>query len=180
MRAGRQSFIAERGEIDANLKIEDGRVSVSNQGKEALTGWELIASSSDVPLSLLKLTLHTGVKHQLRVHLANVLKAPILGDGVYSRSEVSEKVRTVISLPADRLFLHASQIAFFRYRNRGPGKRFRLGVTAPLPKDFTDICNQAGLTLDEFDVRGGVTVDGQPATYDLSEVGDNFTVPSTS
>jgi 23S rRNA-/tRNA-specific pseudouridylate synthase len=45
VRAGRQSFSAAKGEIDAKLLIEDGRVSVSNQGKEALTGWELVGSS---------------------------------------------------------------------------------------------------------------------------------------
>lgn len=28
-----------------------------------------------MPLSLLKLRLHTGLKHQLRVHLAQVLKS---------------------------------------------------------------------------------------------------------
>jgi len=53
-----------------------------------------------------------------------------------------------------------------RYRDRGPGKRFRVAVTAPLPKDFTDVCMQAGLMPDTLEIQGGVTVDGHPAVID--------------
>ena len=44
------------------------------RGNPSLTDWELLGSSDKVPLSLVKLTLHSGIKHQLRVHLALGLK----------------------------------------------------------------------------------------------------------
>jgi len=41
------------------------------------------------------------------------MKAPILGDALYSRSFPTQTLTGAISIPANRLFLHASQIEFF-------------------------------------------------------------------
>ncbi|KAF8523834.1 pseudouridine synthase [Gautieria morchelliformis] len=168
VRAGRETFKADKGEIAANLKIEDGRVSISNKGLNTLTGWELVASSRIAPLSLIRLTLHTGVKHQLRVHLACILKAPILGDRLYSHSNISDKIQNVVSVPNQRLFLHASHISFFRYRNIIP-KRLDVGVTAPLPEDFVHVSTQLGLAPDAREIHGGVMVNGKRAPCDFSD-----------
>lgn len=46
--------------------------------KPAVTRYSVLASSGG--LSLLKLQPQTGRKHQLRVHCAELLKAPIVGD----------------------------------------------------------------------------------------------------
>ena len=48
-----------------------------------------------------------------------------------------------------------------RYRKAGPSKHFRLGIGAPLPKDFLTICQDAGIPLDPTYVNGGLYVDGQ-------------------
>ncbi|CAI5727203.1 unnamed protein product [Peronospora destructor] len=48
----------------------------------------------------LQLRPRTGRKHQLRVHCAQVLRTPIVGDAKYG------------GRPADRLYLHASRIRF--------------------------------------------------------------------
>lgn len=83
------------------------------------------------PLSLLRLKLHTGHKHQLRVHLAHCLKgggfssplfffldfhlrfllAPILGDTLYSSKPISEAIAQISPVPEGRIFLHASEIS---------------------------------------------------------------------
>lgn len=43
-----------------------------------------------------------------------------------------------------------------------PPKRVTVGVTAPLPSDFTHICAQLGvMTPDAREVDGGVTLNGE-------------------
>ena len=68
--------------------------------------------------TLLELNPETGRKHQLRVHCAEVLKAPILGDAKYSKN-VQHK----------NLFLHAKQLVI---------PECKLYIEAPLPEHFID------------------------------------------
>jgi len=42
-------------------------------------------------------------------------------------------------------------------------------VTAPLPEDFIQLCNQLGLNADRPEVEGGVVVNGECAPYDLMD-----------
>lgn len=163
VRGGEKSFPARSGEIRDALEFNDGRVSIGEScaAKFAATDWELIASSPIAPLSLLRLTLHTGLKHQLRIHLAHSLHTPILGDHLYTRSSISEKIAKITRLPEKRIFLHAAQLTLSRYRKSGPNKHFRLRIGAPIPKDFLVIVRDAGIALDHEYVDGGVFVDGQ-------------------
>ncbi|KAG0699617.1 pseudouridine synthase [Suillus ampliporus] len=163
VRGGEKSFPARSGEIRDPLEFNDGRVSLGEScaAKFAATDWELLASSPTAPLSLLRLTLHTGLKHQLRIHLAHSLRTPILGDNLYARSSISEKIAKITRLPEKRIFLHAAQLTLSRYRKTGPGKHFRLGIGAPLPKDFLAVCRDAGIPLDHTYVDGGLSLDGQ-------------------
>lgn len=106
--------------------------------------------------------------------------APILGDNVYTRSSISEKIAKITRLPERRIFLHAAQLTLSvsvritvefqaashcayiqRYRKAGPSKHFRLGIGAPLPKDFQSICKDAGIPLDPAYVDGGLYIDDQ-------------------
>ncbi|KAG2337805.1 pseudouridine synthase [Suillus weaverae] len=163
VRGGEKSFPTRSGEIRDALECSDGRVSIGEScaAKFAATDWELLASSSIAPLSLLRLTLHTGLKHQLRIHLAHSLHTPILGDNLYARSSISEKIAKITRLPEQRMFLHAAQLTLSRYRKTGPNKHFRLRIGAPIPKDFLAICRDAGIALDHVYVDGGLSVDGQ-------------------
>ncbi|EGO02906.1 hypothetical protein SERLA73DRAFT_165833 [Serpula lacrymans var. lacrymans S7.3] len=172
VRGGEKSFPGTSGEIRDALEINDGRVSIGNScsAKFAATDWELIGHSPEAPLSLLRLRLHTGLKHQLRVHLAHALRTPILGDTVYTRSTPSEKIAGVTTVPENRIFLHASHISLNRYRKSGPSKRFRLGITAPLPKDFVKICADTGIRLDSKDISGGLFIDGEPVGEEIPDI----------
>ena len=67
-------------------------------GKSALTRYRVI-ENSDGHAHLL-LTPHTGRTHQLRVHMAEGLGNPILGDRLYG------------NLSAPRLMLHAGELSF--------------------------------------------------------------------
>ncbi len=81
------------------------RVKVSEQGKQSLTGFEVISSAASA--TLLKATLHTGRTHQLRVHCRHVGHG-ILGDEKYGSDAEQAEDR---ALEITRLCLHAQRIA---------------------------------------------------------------------
>jgi 23S rRNA pseudouridine955/2504/2580 synthase len=93
------------------------RVSVSDQGKAAVTRVKPLRVQDD--LSLLELQLMTGRTHQIRVHLSHA-GHPVAGDDKYGDKE-----------GAKRLMLHALRIAFTH-----PASGQRLRLEAPLPKEF--------------------------------------------
>jgi len=75
--------------------------------------------------TLLEVTIPTGVRHQIRVHLASI-GHPVLGDRLYARN-----VEPTLSVP--RLLLHAREI-----RVRHPSHARVLRVRAPLPSDWKE------------------------------------------
>ncbi|CAL1697777.1 unnamed protein product [Somion occarium] len=168
VRGGERSFRELKGVITNYLRCEsDGSVSVTKKPEQkskkdrhrwispAETEWELVASSPSVPLSLMKLTLRTGLKHQLRVHMAQVLQAPILGDTRHASSKISEKITSVVQIPPDYLYLHASSLSFSRYFP----KQTRVKVVAPLPGYFTKLCAKVGIHIPSEFTKDGVWKD---------------------
>ncbi|MCB0044519.1 MAG: RluA family pseudouridine synthase [Caldilineaceae bacterium] len=75
--------------------------------------------------SLLRVILHTGRTHQIRVHLA-WRNHPVVGDTLYGY--------TRRSLPIARQFLHAHRLRLVL-----PGSDETLEFVAPLPADLTDL-----------------------------------------
>lgn len=69
---------------------------VDPSGKSARTNYRMIDGG------LVELLPHTGRSHQLRVHMAQVLRCPIRGDGLYGDPDTDES----------RLFLHATSLNF--------------------------------------------------------------------
>ncbi|PFH47445.1 hypothetical protein AMATHDRAFT_6747 [Amanita thiersii Skay4041] len=162
VRGGKKTFPINSGIIKIPLQFQDGRVSLSTTryGKPSVTEWELVGSSPVAPLSLLRMRLLTGHKHQLRVQLSRYLQAPILGDDLYSKTEPSAEIVDSVQLQRDRIYLHAYELSFFKYRPSGPHKRFRLGIRAPLPEDFVRICTNAQISLNSISIEGGIFVNG--------------------
>ena len=108
------------------------KMAVQARGKEAIT--EAQVEKRYGPFCRLRLTLHTGRTHQIRVHLAHE-KLPILGDSVYARSfnpskEIPEPVRIAIT-SLDRQALHAEVLGFHH-----PQTGDWLEVIAPLPPEL--------------------------------------------
>ncbi|KAI0075176.1 pseudouridine synthase [Panus rudis PR-1116 ss-1] len=166
VRGGEKSFPGERGNIANTFVFKDGRVSLvtseadllqADKSKEALTEWELLASSPKAPSSLVRLNLLTGVKHQLRVHMAKSLHAPILGDTLYSKARLSPKVLNVVNVPEGHMYLHAHELSFDRFFP----KSHRITVTAPLPGYFTRLCAKLDITLSSEMTCARVLVDGE-------------------
>lgn len=110
------------GRIESRLvELNDGSVKTTKRpdaGELAVTEFKVIRVAKDV--SLLRVTLHTGRKHQIRVHLSE-MGHPIVNDAMYSKHP-----RT------GRLMLVASELAFDHPR---AGNRVRF--TATIPREMT-------------------------------------------
>lgn len=108
------------GKIDAPLTKNKDKVVVDfEQGDKAISVYEVIDSAGK-KASWLALSPLTGRTHQLRVHLTEVLKTPILGDEKYGNKSLPEMGKG--------LHLHARAIEI---KNPKSGKLIQ--VTAELP-----------------------------------------------
>jgi len=96
---------------------------IPEKGKEAITHYSTL-KSNDL-YSLLKVTLETGRKNQIRVHLQD-LKHPIIGDKKYGST----------SNPIGRLGLHAWILAF-RHPVTGEMVRFETSIPGSFLKLFS-------------------------------------------
>lgn len=108
------------------------RMAVRTDGKTAIT--DVQVEHFYGPFSQLRLTLHTGRTHQIRVHLAHE-HLPILGDPVYARNyhpgnDIPEPTRSAIEA-LQRQALHAELLAFAH-----PVTGEQLSFSAPLPTDL--------------------------------------------
>ncbi len=111
------------------------KMAVTPTGRDAVTDAEVEHLFG--PFSQMRLTLHTGRTHQIRVHLSHE-KLPILGDPIYARSynppaEVPEPTRSVITA-LKRQALHAELLAF-----QHPVSHEPLSFKAALPTDLQQL-----------------------------------------
>jgi 23S rRNA pseudouridine1911/1915/1917 synthase len=115
------------GMIDAPIGRsvrEPTRMTVSAQGREARTRYQVVATYHDpVVASLLECRLETGRTHQIRVHLRAIGHA-VVGDSRYGGAKPS--------FPADRPWLHAAAL-----RLRHPVTGQELAFDSPLPDDLS-------------------------------------------
>ena len=135
-----RGVVAEHGGT-VNLPIgaaEGSSVYVRRQagrGQSALTEWRVVRRFAD--RTLLRVTLKTGRRHQIRVHLA-AIGYPILGDILYGRPDgdyldlvrEGRDVRVAEGGPLRQL-LHCARLVF-----DDPATSERVEVTAPPPADF--------------------------------------------
>jgi len=96
-----------QGRIKTNLvELPDGSVRTStteDKGEPADTHYEVVKTRGK--RALLRVTLHTGRKHQIRVHLSEH-KLPIVGDKIYGKGKSD-----------DRLMLCAMELGFTHPRS---------------------------------------------------------------
>ncbi|KAF9200992.1 hypothetical protein BGZ49_008777 [Haplosporangium sp. Z 27] len=113
-----------------------------------------IASQStkdETYFAILHLYPRTGRKHQLRVHCAQLLNAPILGDSKYSLEQTTER------RGSNRIYLHMAELTLKDWLQEGsramPGvnrggrilKDGSLVLRALIPKDMQHEIDQLGL-----------------------------------
>lgn len=107
------------------------RMGVVEGGREAHTDYEVTELLG--PASVVRLTLHTGRTHQIRVHLA-ALHCPLVGDATYGASPLSARApvgcRAILS-DFPRPALHAAVLGF-THPVTGEALRFE----EPWPEDL--------------------------------------------
>ncbi|EGC32890.1 hypothetical protein DICPUDRAFT_81306 [Dictyostelium purpureum] len=115
------------------LKIGDG-------AKLAITEYKVIQSSLDNQ-SFVALWPETGRTHQLRVHCASVLNAPIIGDTKYGNKLVNESIKTFLNSASSslKLHLHARRIQFIHPFTNKP-----IDIIAPLPPSLKESWKKFG------------------------------------
>ncbi|KAM4741355.1 pseudouridylate synthase RPUSD4, mitochondrial [Anableps anableps] len=128
------------------------KVRSHRQAHPAVTKYRVLDSSYGC--SLVELQPFTGVKHQMRVHMAYALACPILGDHKYSHwsklapQKLPECVLKKLRLEQTKsrylpLHLHARQLVL-------PGHtQSAVSVSCPLPKYIMKTLNRLQLTFPE-------------------------------
>ncbi len=110
------------GRVDVPIGNRPGSLmarEVRDDGAPSVTDYETLASNG--AYSLVRLRLHTGRTHQIRVHMAYV-GHPLVGDFLYGQEGLLGMQRTA---------LHASRLTF-----RHPASGETVCFQAPLPPDM--------------------------------------------
>ena len=117
------SLAAWEGEIKAPIgrhPVHRKKMAVVPRGKPAHTSYRVLAAFG--PYTLVRVQLHTGRTHQIRVHF-QYLGHPVAGDPVYGRGKEPFNI--------DGQALHAAGLSFSHPRTGQD-----VSVTAPLPTDL--------------------------------------------
>ncbi|TQR20208.1 RluA family pseudouridine synthase [Psychrobacillus vulpis] len=114
--------------IDAPIGRKDGSIIeriISSEGKHAKTTVQVLErfSFQGEEISHVRLKLHTGRTHQIRVHMMSI-GHPLIGDDLYGGS----------LLLMDRQALHAKELKFLH-----PFTNETIHIEAPFPKDMNEI-----------------------------------------
>lgn len=132
-------FKQKSGLIDAPLgrsKSDRKKVAVIVDGKHAVTEYEVLEQFDY--LALIKLHLHTGRTHQIRVHLAHI-HHPVFGDETYGGRETvvsgiegkkKAEVKNLLEM-MPRQALHAKKLGFVH-----PVTKEMMRFESDLPKDM--------------------------------------------
>ena len=117
----------EKGHFGSGRKVA---IVGGEGGKESAT--EYWVKERYEQATLVRLQIHTGRTHQIRIHMAHQ-GHPVLGDKIYGRGKDPS---------IKRQMLHAQVIEF-----RHPITRNRLRLEAPLPKDMADLIERLRVTV---------------------------------
>ncbi len=101
------------------------RMAVLRDGKPASTEFQVIEDQLQEGRALVKVNIHTGRTHQIRVHMA-FIGCPVVGDTVYGFRKQRVKLK--------RLFLHATELQFDH-----PISGERCHFEAPMPYELNDL-----------------------------------------
>ena len=129
---------------DPQNKTRMAVVPLEKGGREAHSEYTVLHADPEKRFSLVRVAIHTGRTHQIRVHMLHIGN-PLLGDAVYKSSHVP-------SLPgarAERQMLHAHTLAF-THPVTGKAMSFR---STP-PEDFTSLALSLALPMQRVVITG--------------------------
>lgn len=128
-------LVQQRKRIDLAIGRDPvHREKISTRARRARSAVTRVTWARHIPgLSLLRVAIHTGRTHQIRVHL-NAIGHPIVGDSLYGgvHRRVPHQLHAVQRLT--RPFLHAERLAFTH-----PRTGEHLEFSAPLPEDLRTV-----------------------------------------
>ena len=112
----------------------------SVRGREAYTAYEVVEELAN--FSLVRLHIHTGRTHQIRVHLSSI-RHPVVGDTLYGAPRSLQLPGTKETFPSlSRNFLHAYSLEFSHPRS---GKW--LSFSCDLPLELTGFLDKLRIYL---------------------------------
>jgi 23S rRNA pseudouridine1911/1915/1917 synthase len=130
------------------MSVIDGSTSSgkSNLGKEAITEYRVLATnekaseSQSLPegvdeMALIRVKLHTGRTHQIRVHMAHI-GHPVVGDQLYGGNFKKSDASLI-----NRQFLHAAQLKFKLPNGTN------IDVSSPLPEELQDFLSKVKINF---------------------------------
>ncbi|KAJ3050651.1 hypothetical protein HK097_008348 [Rhizophlyctis rosea] len=120
---------------------EDTRSSIKAAIKKAVTSYNVLDSRKGV--SLLELRPATGRKHQLRVHCASVLHAPVVGDYKYGPGVPKALAGMAPKARKYPMHLHLRGVVLKDWYGSGG----HAVITAPTPLHFTKLGQSIGLKV---------------------------------
>jgi len=115
------------------LRSGERMVQVTEEGKLSESVFEPQRMFADA--SLMRIGLHSGRTHQIRVHAAHI-GHPLAGDSKYGDADFNRAMRVV---GVKRVFLHAREIAL-----QLPGAARKIHIIAPLPEDLQRVLEKMG------------------------------------
>jgi 23S rRNA pseudouridine955/2504/2580 synthase len=121
--------------LPLSKKPEGEKVRVDKEGGLSATTYYRVIETLGTRMAWLELNPKTGRTHQLRVHCAEGLKTPILGDGKYGGKDAFPLGRTSLHLHARALILPLSTGELITFE-------------APLPKDLQETFKELGFQND--------------------------------
>ena len=105
------------------------------QGKHAVTHVRVVEVLSNGKAALVECRLETGRTHQIRVHLTEVAKTPLLGDALYRTPHQPKELEPVV-MELGRQALHAAVLGFEHPRTK-EALRFESALPADLERALT-------------------------------------------
>lgn len=123
--------VTSTGRIDAPIGRDPQqrkRMAVIRNGKPAVTEFTVIDDHFRDNRALVRVKLHTGRTHQIRVHMA-FIGCPIVGDSVYGFRKQAVRLK--------RTFLHATRLCFDH-----PRTGERLCFDSPLPSGLQNLLDK--------------------------------------
>lgn len=103
---------------------------VSKLGDEAKTQYEVLSYNKEKNYSVLKIILHTGRTHQIRVHMSNI-GHPIIGDDLYiEEAKLKYEIKDICQ-DINRQALHAKKVKI-----KIDILNINIDVEAPVPEDI--------------------------------------------
>jgi 23S rRNA pseudouridine955/2504/2580 synthase len=130
--------VPDEGQVRAPVakargRIKDKMTIDEEEGKGAVTDFAVI-ERAEKKAAFVAFSPLTGRTHQIRVHAAEALKAPLVGDDKYARKANADTRIDLEGLHlAPRLHLHAFSLTLPDPRGKG---KARLSFTAPLPPEL--------------------------------------------